>query len=98
MVGWAGLLIVFGLIYITGKWLKGVAAFTDISNMVAYASTVFLTSLISTFVGMLTPILLGFQYNLYKDVDTNSWSNTYYLIIQLHRYLKLWLIFIILLS
>ncbi|MEN0055120.1 MAG: YIP1 family protein [Mucilaginibacter sp.] len=89
LLGWFGLLIVTGLIYITGKWIKGQASSTEIMNMVSYAVLPFCLSLIFTLLCVLIIRVLGFQDGSYDYI--RNWDNIYYAIIKVHYYFD-WLI------
>jgi hypothetical protein len=84
LFGWLGFLVVSGLIYITGKWIKGQATSTEITNMVSYATLPFLVSLAFTLICVLLLRVLGFQNGAYNYV--RNWHNTYYIIIKIHYY------------
>ncbi|WP_462265150.1 YIP1 family protein [Mucilaginibacter sp.] len=88
LAGWLGLLLFSGLVYLTGKWLKGQANFSDISNTVAYATLPCLVSLGLTICGIALLRLLGFEYNTYYYQYMQSWHYTSYGIIAIHRYIN----------
>ena len=87
LFGWFGLLIVSGLIYLTGKWIKGQATSTEIINMVAYATVPFFASLMFTLICILLLRVLGFHDGTYDYI--RSWDNTYYVIIKVHYYVNI---------
>lgn len=87
LLGWISLLIVSGLIYISGKWMKGQATSTEITNMVAFATVPFIISIVFTVVCVLLLRFLRFQDGTYAYFK--SWSNNYYVIIKVHYYVNI---------
>jgi hypothetical protein len=87
LIGWIGLLVVSGLIYVIGKWIKGQATSTEITNMVAYATVPFVISFVFTAVCVLLLRFLRFQDGTYAYFQ--SWSNSYYVITKIHSYVNI---------
>lgn len=87
--GWLPMLFVSWLLFLSGKWLKGGTEFMTIANLMGYAFFYpVILSLISTITSIIFLRLNGFVKNNYFNNIDIKLHNTFYLIIQLHRYLN----------